>query len=123
MLEVVAEAHESVTQPRIGERVVVDNVLVVGAGPTGQLIAQMFRVGGASRAVVAAPTLSKLHVGESTGASAIVQTVRDGSIVTSPRVVVEVGNSSRAPELKSWLPMTPVFTAEHAAAAIEVGIN
>jgi D-arabinitol dehydrogenase (NADP+) len=52
------------------------DVLVVGAGPTGQLLSQMLARGGASRVVVAAPTEAKLDVARANGASAVVRTDR-----------------------------------------------
>jgi D-arabinitol dehydrogenase (NADP+) len=52
------------------------DVLVVGAGPTGQLLTQMLVRGGASRVVVAAPTEAKLAVARRHGATQTVVTDR-----------------------------------------------
>ncbi|SBW22291.1 hypothetical protein FDG2_2424 [Candidatus Protofrankia californiensis] len=52
------------------------DVLVVGAGPTGQLLAQLLGSGGASRITVAAPTQSKLEVARMHGAHEVVRTNR-----------------------------------------------
>lgn len=52
------------------------DVLVIGAGPTGQLLTQMLTRGGARRVVVAAPTRFKLDVALSNGATTAVQVDR-----------------------------------------------
>ena len=60
------------------------DVLVVGAGPTGQLLSQMLGRGGASRVVVAAPTEAKLQVAMANGATAVVRTDRDDFDASHP---------------------------------------
>ena len=49
------------------------DVLVFGAGPTGQVLAQLLRYVGASRVTVAAPTAFKLEVAKRHGADETVQ--------------------------------------------------
>jgi len=52
------------------------DVLVFGAGPTGQVLAQLLRYVGASRVTVAAPTAFKLEVAKRHGADETVQVDR-----------------------------------------------
>lgn len=52
------------------------DVLVFGAGPTGQVLAQLLRSVGASRVTVAAPTAFKLEVAKRHGADETVQVDR-----------------------------------------------
>ncbi len=53
------------------------SALVLGAGPTGLLLAQLIASGGASSVTVAAPTRSKLDVALNLGIDATVQISRD----------------------------------------------
>ncbi len=62
------------------------DVLVVGAGPTGQLLTQMLIRGGASRVVVAAPTEAKLEVARRHGATATVVTDRSDFAASHARL-------------------------------------
>lgn len=52
------------------------SVLIIGAGPTGQLLTQMVASGGAGRVVMAAPTQFKLDVAAQHGATDVVKTER-----------------------------------------------
>ncbi|MFI7123107.1 zinc-dependent alcohol dehydrogenase family protein [Amycolatopsis sp. NPDC049868] len=52
------------------------DVLVIGAGPTGQILSQLLVRGGASRVTVAAPTQFKLDVAKRNGASMTLRTQR-----------------------------------------------
>ncbi|MGX1695300.1 zinc-dependent alcohol dehydrogenase family protein [Microbacterium keratanolyticum] len=65
------------------------DVLVVGAGPTGQLLTQTLVRGGASRVVVAAPTEAKLGVARRHGATETVITDR-GDFAASYRRLREL---------------------------------
>ncbi|WP_353649654.1 zinc-dependent alcohol dehydrogenase family protein [Nakamurella sp. A5-74] len=53
------------------------SALVIGAGPTGQLLAQLIGSGGASSVTVAGPSAFKLAAATALGASATVQITRD----------------------------------------------
>jgi D-arabinitol dehydrogenase (NADP+) len=53
------------------------DVLLVGSGTTGQLLAQLLVHGGAGRVTVAAPTAFKLELAESFGVDRVVQITRD----------------------------------------------
>lgn len=55
------------------------DVLVVGAGTTGLLLAQLMLHGGAGRVTVAAPTAFKLELAESYGVDRVVQVTRDAT--------------------------------------------
>ncbi|MTI80862.1 MAG: zinc-dependent alcohol dehydrogenase family protein [Firmicutes bacterium] len=58
-----------------------DNVLMFGAGPTGIILAQLLKYGGAGNLVVAAPSKFKLDILEDLGIAQTVQIDRnDGSI-------------------------------------------
>lgn len=52
------------------------DVLVFGAGPTGLLLTQLLRAGGAGRLTVAAPTAAKLELARTGGADHVVQVDR-----------------------------------------------
>lgn len=54
------------------------DVLVLGAGPTGQLLAQLIARGGSARVVVAAPTAFKLDVARAHGIDETLLIPRDG---------------------------------------------
>lgn len=53
------------------------DVLVVGAGPTGLILTQLLRSGGAGRLTVAAPTPEKLELAQAFGADEIVRFGRE----------------------------------------------
>ncbi|NHA70261.1 alcohol dehydrogenase catalytic domain-containing protein [Phycicoccus sp. CMS6Z-2] len=55
------------------------DVLVVGAGTTGLLLAQLLLHGGAGRVTVAAPTAFKLDLARTYGADRVVQVTRDAA--------------------------------------------
>lgn len=61
------------------------DVLIVGAGPTGQLLSQALRHGGASRVVLAAPTKAKLDVAARNGVAESVVTDRRDLTASYPR--------------------------------------
>lgn len=60
-----------VLQPKAGA-----DVLIIGAGPTGQILAQLLGSAGAGRVTVAAPTAAKLEVARHHGAHETVTTRR-----------------------------------------------
>jgi D-arabinitol dehydrogenase (NADP+) len=62
------------------------DVLLFGAGPSGLLLAQLLRHGGAGRLVVAAPTASKLALAEEYAADLTVQVDRDDEAGTLARL-------------------------------------
>lgn len=62
------------------------DTLVIGAGPTGQLLSQMLARGGASRVVVAAPTLEKLEVARHNGATTLIRTDRRDFSASHPEL-------------------------------------
>lgn len=66
-----------VLQPKAGH-----DVLIIGAGPTGQILAQLLGSSGASRVTVAAPTEPKLEVARHHGAQETV-TIRKGEFEAS----------------------------------------
>lgn len=83
------------------------DVLIFGAGPTSQLMAQLLRVGGAARVTVAAPTASKLELARGLGAdeTVLINRVRpEDSLETLSRsggydAVIEATGSTRVLEL------------------------
>jgi D-arabinitol dehydrogenase (NADP+) len=60
------------------------NALVLGAGPTGLLLAQLLRMSGAAAVTVAAPTASKLEVANGLGIEHVVQLVRGDPAAAVP---------------------------------------
>jgi D-arabinitol dehydrogenase (NADP+) len=61
------------------------SVLIVGAGPTGQLLSQLTARSGAGHVVVVAPTEFKLKVALQNGATHVVQTDRQDFTASLPR--------------------------------------
>lgn len=62
------------------------DVLVFGAGPTGLILAQLLRAGGAARVTVAAPTESKLEVARAHGAARTVLMDRSNAAAAEARL-------------------------------------
>jgi D-arabinitol dehydrogenase (NADP+) len=69
------------------------DVLLLGAGPTGLVLAQLVMHGGASRVTVAAPTAFKLELARSYGVDETVQIQRDnlGGALTRLRELAPLG--------------------------------
>ena len=70
-----------VLQPKAGS-----DVLIVGAGPTGQILSQLLGCFGAARVTIAAPTASKLEVARHHGAHETVETRRGEFEASVPKL-------------------------------------
>jgi D-arabinitol dehydrogenase (NADP+) len=88
------------------------NVLIFGAGPTGLLLAQLVRLGGAARVTVAAPTASKLEIALRHGADHVVQLDR-------------ANTNSAKQELRQIAPdgFDAVIEATGSTSVLELGID
>jgi D-arabinitol dehydrogenase (NADP+) len=67
------------------------DVLIFGAGPTGQILAQLLRSGGAGRVTVAARTAFKLDLAKSYGADEIVVMSAESSSTNALRKLAPTG--------------------------------
>jgi D-arabinitol dehydrogenase (NADP+) len=67
------------------------DVLVLGAGPTGQLLAQLIVRGGSARVTVAAPTAFKLDVARAHGVDETVLLARDDLASAEPALLALAG--------------------------------